>query len=69
MKRFNDIQGTVAGNVTEELAAKEKEAEFAEGDLEAGQGEEGCGQGVALGTDGEEAAELREEEKDEVQSV
>ena len=46
LRQFNDIQGTVAGNATEELAAREAVADFAEADLEAGQGEEGCGQGA-----------------------
>lgn len=65
LKRFNDIQGTVAGNVTDEIAAKEREVEFAEGELEPGQGEEGCGQGVALNTEGDE----QEEQRDEVVSM
>lgn len=59
LKKFNDIQGTVAGNATDEIAARE--VEFAEENLEPGQGEEGCG----LDADDYEA---RDEERDEVLS-
>ena len=59
LRQFNDIQGTVAGNATEELAAREAIAEFAEADLEPGQGEEGCGQGQE-NEDGD-AEELKDE--------
>ena len=62
LRQFNDIQGTVAGNATEELAAREAIADFAEGDLEPGQGEEGCGQGL------ENEDGYAEELKDEVLS-
>ena len=34
LKKFNDIQGTVAGNVLDEIAAKEDMAEYAEGEFE-----------------------------------
>lgn len=61
LKKFNDIQGTVAGNAMDEIAAKEI-AEYAEGELEPAQGEEGCGQ---MGQDPEDG-DLREEERDEV---
>ena len=59
LRQFNDIQGTVAGNATEELAAREAIADFAEADLEPGQGEEGCGQGLE-NEDGD-AEELKDE--------
>ena len=45
----------------DEIAAKEI-AEYAEGELEPAQGEEGCGQ---MGQDPEDG-DLREEERDEV---
>ena len=61
LKKFNDIQGTVAGNAMDEIAAKEI-AEYAEGELEPAQGEEGCGQ---MGQD-QEDGDLREEERDEM---
>ena len=61
LKKFNDIHGTVPGNVTDELAAKE--AEFAEAEVEAANGEEGCAQ-----VEEPDAAADQEEEKDEVYS-
>lgn len=45
LRKFNYARGTVAGNVTDEIAAKEAIDEFAQGDLEAAQGEEGYVQG------------------------
>jgi len=36
LKKFNDIQGTVAGNALDEMAAKEVLAEYAEGEIENG---------------------------------
>ena len=65
LRKFNDIQGTIAGTATEEIAAKEAINEFVQGDLEVAQGEEGCGQGADDAAD--ELAAL-EEEKDEVLS-
>ena len=62
LRKFNDIQGTVAGNVTDEMAAAD---EFKQDLYEAGQGEEGCG--VAQLQEEADAAE-REEERDEVAS-
>lgn len=53
----------MAGNVHDELAAKEVQ-DFADYELEPGQGEEGCAQ--MRGADDD--AELREEERDEVLS-
>ena len=62
LKRFNEVHGTVAGNATEELAAKEAAVEFPEADVEPAHGEEGCAQL-------EEPADAdAEEEKDEVYS-
>lgn len=43
LKKFNEIQGTVAGNASDELAARET-AELGEVQLEPGHGEEGCAQ-------------------------
>lgn len=42
LKRFNEVHGTVAGNQTDELAAKEAAVEFPEADVEPAHGEEGC---------------------------
>jgi len=43
LRKFNVARGTVAGNVIDEITAKEAVDEFAQGDLD--QGEEGFGQG------------------------
>lgn len=63
LRKFNDIQGTVAGNVTDEIAAANNE--FKEELYEHGHGEEGCGHMQQAYED--EAAD-REEERDEVLS-
>lgn len=60
LRKFNVARGTVAGNVIDEITAKEAVDEFAQGDLD--QGEEGYGQGQE---DGDEAL-ARDEEGDEV---
>lgn len=60
LRKFNDIQGTVAGNVTDEIAA----AEFDQDLYEAGCGEEGCAQNHNHMEDDVD----REEERDEVLS-
>jgi len=62
LRRFNDIQGTVAGTVQNEIAAREYE--LAEPDLEAAQGEEGYAQQNQDADD----LEARDEERDEVLS-
>lgn len=62
LRKFNDIQGTVAGNVTDEIAAAN---EFKEDLYEVGQGEEGCG---AMQQAYDDADADREEERDEVLS-
>ena len=65
LKKFNEIQGTTAGNVIDEIAAAQAAAgEFPEADVEPGQGEEGCAQGAEDALEGD----LREEERDEVLS-
>lgn len=60
LRKFNDIQGTVAGNVTDEMNAAAGN-DFKEDLYEAGMGEEGCGQDQDDEFD-------REEERDEVMS-
>lgn len=63
LRKFNDARGTVAGTVTEELAAANKEtpADVAAAELENNQGEDG--------DNGEGAPDFdREEEMDEVAS-
>ena len=65
LRKFNDIQGTVAGNVTDEMAAAD---EFKQDLYEAGQGEEGCGVAQHQHQLQEEADAEREEERDEVAS-
>ena len=64
LRKFNDARGTVAGTVTEELAAANKEtpADVAAAELENNQGGED-------GDNGEGAPDFdREEEMDEVAS-
>ena len=63
LRKFNDARGTVAGTVTEELAAANKEtpADVAAAELENNQGGED-------GDNGEGAPDDREEEMDEVAS-
>ena len=62
LRKFNDARGTVAGTVTEELAAATKAAEADVAELENNQAGE-------VGDNGEGAADVdREEEMDEVAS-
>ena len=66
LKKFNEVNGTVAGNVLEEIEARQAadaKVEFAEELEPAANGEEGCGQGETA-----EEQEVREEEKDDVLS-
>lgn len=62
LKKFNDIQGTTAGNVLDEIAAKEQAYDNGEGDFERDE------EGQAAAEDAAELEALREEERDEVMS-